>query len=108
HLARAVIEGCAFALRDVVDRLAALGLAGDAIRVVGGSARNRVALQIKANVTGRRIEVLEDPEATAFGAGLIAATAAGWFADLDEAAAATLRLAGDPILPQPDEQPVYE
>ncbi|HLO36524.1 MAG TPA: FGGY family carbohydrate kinase [Candidatus Deferrimicrobium sp.] len=108
HLARAVIEGCAFALRDVVDRLAGLDLAGDVIRVVGGSARNRLGLQIKADVTGRRIEVLTEPEATAYGAGLIAATAAGWFADLDEAAAATLRLAGDPILPEPHDQAVYE
>ncbi|HEU4573252.1 MAG TPA: FGGY family carbohydrate kinase, partial [Candidatus Limnocylindrales bacterium] len=32
HLARAVVEGCAFAVRDVVDRLEALGLAGDTIR----------------------------------------------------------------------------
>lgn len=108
HLARAVIEGCAFALRDIVDRLTALGLAGDTIRVVGGGARSRLALQIKADVTGSRIEVLDEPEATAFGAALIAATAAGWFADLDEAAAATLRLAGDPILPEPRSRLVYE
>jgi xylulokinase len=108
HLARAVIEGCAFALRDIVDRLSALGLAGEAIRVVGGSARSQLGLQIKADVTGSRIEVPSEPEATAFGAGLIAATAAGWFADLDEAAGATLRLAGDPILPEPDRQAVYE
>jgi len=108
HLARAVIEGCAFALRDIVGRLAALGLAGDTIRVVGGSARNRLGLQIRADVTGSRIEVLSEPEATAFGAGLIAATAAGWFADLDEAAAATLRLAGDPIVPEPPDQAIYE
>jgi xylulokinase len=108
HLARAIIEGCAFALRDIVDRLAALGLAGDAIRVVGGSARNQLGLQIKADVTGSRIEVLSEPEATAFGAGLIAATAAGWYVDLDEAAAATLRLAGDPVLPEPHNQGVYE
>lgn len=108
HIARAVIEGCAFALRDIVDRLSALGLAGESIRVVGGGARNRLGLQIKADVTGSRIEVLSEPEATAFGAGLIAATAAGWFADLDEAASATLRLAGDPILPEPHDQAVYE
>jgi sugar (pentulose or hexulose) kinase len=59
-------------------------------------------------VTGSRIEVLSEPEATAFGAGLVAATAMGWFADLDEASAATLRLAGDPILPQPRDQAVYD
>lgn len=108
HLARAVTEGCAFALRDIVDRLDDLGLAGDAIRVVGGTARSKLALQVKADVTGRRIEVLEEPEAAALGAALIAATAVGWFTDLDEAAAATLRLAGDPVLPDPSTRPVYE
>jgi xylulokinase len=108
HLARAVIEGCAFALRDIVDRLDALGLAGEAIRVVGGTARNNLALQVKADVTGRRIEVLEEPEATALGAGLIAATAIGWFTNLDEAAAATLRLAGDPVLPDAPAQRLYD
>ena len=36
HLYRALLEGCTFALRDIVDRLDALGLAGDEIRVVGG------------------------------------------------------------------------
>ncbi len=108
HLARAVIEGCAFALRDIVDRLTALGLAGDTIRVVGGGARGRFALQVKADVTGSRIEVLGEPEATAFGAALIAATAVGWFADLDEAAAATLRLDGEATLPEPRNRVVYE
>ena len=108
HLARAVIEGCAFALRDIVVRLTSLGLAGAAIRVVGGSARSRLGLQIKADVTAARIEVLTEPEATAFGAALIAATAAGWYADLDEAAAATLSLAADPVLPNPANRAVYE
>ncbi len=36
ELARAVIEGCAFALRDVLGRMDALGLSGEEIRVVGG------------------------------------------------------------------------
>ena len=52
HLARAVLEGCTFALRDIVDRFGALGLGGDEIRVVGGGARSPLWLQIKADVTG--------------------------------------------------------
>jgi xylulokinase len=108
HLARAVLEGCAFALRDVVDRLGHLGLAGDTIRVVGGAARNRAGLAIKADVTGRRIEVVAEPEATAFGAALVAATGVGWYSNLDEAAAATLRLGGEVIEPQRANQSIYE
>ena len=36
HVTRAVVEGCAYALRDIVDRLDALGTVGDEIRLVGG------------------------------------------------------------------------
>ena len=54
ELARSVIEGCTFALRDVLGRMDALGLSGEEIRVVGGGARSELWLQIKADVTGRR------------------------------------------------------
>ena len=53
HLARAVLEGCAFALRDIVVRLDAMGLGGPEIRVVGGGARSPLWMQIKADVTGQ-------------------------------------------------------
>ncbi|HEV7809887.1 MAG TPA: FGGY family carbohydrate kinase [Candidatus Limnocylindrales bacterium] len=99
HLARALLEGCAFAVGDVVDRLETLGLGGDTIRVVGGGARDRTWLQIKADVTGRRIERLCEPEATALGAALTAAVGLGWFPDLQTAATATLRL--DPAVIEP-------
>jgi xylulokinase len=89
HLARAVLEGCAFAVRDIVDRLAELGLGSGTLRVVGGGARNRLALQIRADVTGRRVEAPREPEATGLGAALVTGVAAGWYRDLDEAAAAT-------------------
>jgi xylulokinase len=100
HLARAVLEGCSFAVRDVIERLAAIGLGSDTIRVVGGGAKDRTWLQIKADVTGREVELLAEPEATALGAALIAAVGVGWFPDVDAAAAATLRV--DPVRFEPD------
>jgi len=99
HLARAVLEGCCYTVRDVVERLDAIGLGADTIRVVGGGARDRTWLQIKADVTGRRIERLEEPEATALGAALIAAVGIGWFDDLESATAATLRIAAESFEP---------
>jgi xylulokinase len=108
HLARAVLEGCSYAVRDVVERLAELGLGGEAIRVVGGGARDDAWLRIKADVTGRRIERLVEPEATALGAALLAATGIGWFADLDEACAATLRLAPEILEPDPSTRALYD
>jgi xylulokinase len=101
HLARAVLEGCCFAVRDIVERLEALDLGADVIRVVGGGARDRTWLQMKADVTGRAIEGLCEPEATAFGAALVAAVGIGWYGDIDEAAAATLRV--EPVRYEPNE-----
>ena len=100
HLARAVLEGCCFAVRDIVERLDEIGLGADTIRVMGGGAKDRTWLQMKADVTGRSVELLAEPEATALGAALIAAVGIGGFASLDEAAAATLRL--DPTRFEPD------
>ena len=85
HLYRALLEGCTFALRDIVDRLDAMGLAGDEIRVVGGGARSPLWLQMKADVTGRLVRVMAGDESTALGAAMLAGVAAGTFADLEEA-----------------------
>jgi xylulokinase len=99
-LARAVLEGCAFAFRDIVDRLAGLGLAGDEIRVVGGGARSPLWLQIKADVTGRPMRALLGEEATATGAAMLAAVAAGHFRDVAEAASRCVLLAPEPVVPR--------
>ncbi len=85
HLFRALLEGCTFALRDIVQRLDEMGLAGGEIRVVGGGARSPLWLQMKADVTGRAVRVLAGDEATALGAAMLAGVAAGLFRDLDEA-----------------------
>lgn len=100
HLGRAVLEGCTFGLRDIVERLDELGLVSGEIRVVGGGARNATWLQMKADVTGRTVRVLDAPEATALGAGYLAGIAAGIFADLDDAVARCTVL--DPIAYRPD------
>jgi xylulokinase len=90
HMARAVVEGCTFALQDVLGRLDALGLAGREIRVVGGGARSELWLQIKADVTGRPVRPVLTAEPTAAGAAVLAGLAAGTFADAADAVARTV------------------
>jgi len=92
HMARAVFEGCAFGLRDIVDRFAELGLGDGEIRVVGGSSRSDLLLQMKADVTGKPVRRVVHPEATALGATMLAAVVAGTFDSLDEAAVGLVRL----------------
>jgi xylulokinase len=108
HLARAILEGCAFALRDIVDRFEAMGLGGEELRVVGGGARSDLWLQIKADVTGRPVRAVQRGHATSAGAAMLAAVAAGFFADLDEAAAQTVRLADAAVCPRSATADVYE
>jgi xylulokinase len=98
HLARAVLEGCTYALRDLVDRLEALGLDGE-LRVVGGGGRSGEWMQLKADVTGRAVRSVLADEATAVGAAMLAATAVGMTSSLQEAADAMVRLASHSVEP---------
>jgi xylulokinase len=106
-MARAVLEGCAYALRDIVDRFAALGLGDGEIRVVGGGARSQLWLQIKADVTRRPVRQVHGDHATCAGAAMLAAVAAGHFGDLEEASGQYVRLADEPIGPRDQAVAVY-
>ena len=108
HLARAVLEGCAFALRDIVERLDDMGLAGPEIRVVGGGARSALWMQIKADVTGKPVRAVLTKEPTALGAAMLAGLGSGLFEDAENAVAQVVELAAEPILPDPDAVAVYE
>jgi xylulokinase len=108
ELARAVLEGCTYALRDIVDRFAALGLGGNELRVVGGGARSGLWLQIKADVTGRPVQALVGDFATSTGAAMLGSVACGWFADLDEAASQCVQLVPEPVLPRMEVASLYE
>jgi|HubBroStandDraft_3_1064219.scaffolds.fasta_scaffold45553_2 xylulokinase len=108
HLARAVIEGCSFALRDVLGRLDALGLAGQEIRIVGGGARSELWLQIKADVTGRAVRPVRASEPTALGAAILAGLAAGTFRDAADAVARTVTPSARCYEPDERTRPVYE
>ena len=99
HLARAVLEGCAYALRDIVDRFDAMGLGGGGASGGGWRRALPLWLQIKADVTGHPVRAVQGDHATSAGAAMLAGVAAGFFADLDEAAARVVRLADEPGAP---------
>ena len=87
HVARAVLEGLAFATRDVVTRLAALGVPGREVVLVGGGARSAVWNQIRADALGVPHHIAAHTDATPIGAAMIAAVAAGLAPDLARLAA---------------------
>jgi xylulokinase len=106
HVARAVLEGCAFALRDIVDRLDALGLGHGEIRIVGGGARDDLWARIKADVLGRPVRRVLTEEATAVGAAMVAGVGCGMFADF-AAASVAVHLSPTAIEPDPAANRVY-
>jgi xylulokinase len=88
HLARAVLEGLAFACRDVVQRLVALGLPAREVVVLGGGAQSPLWLQIRADAIGLPHHVVARTDTCALGAALLALVALGVFPDVATAAAA--------------------
>ncbi len=87
HLARAVLEGLAFACRDVVERLVALGLPVRDVLLLGGGARSTVWAQLRADTLGRTHHVSARIDTCPIGAAMIAAVAVGLVPDLATAAA---------------------
>jgi xylulokinase len=82
HLARALLEGLAFAMRDVLDRVKALGVDVQALRIVGGGARSALWTQMRADLTGLPAETPRHTDTSALGAALLAAKAAGLVDDI--------------------------
>ena len=84
-LARAVLEGVAYALRDSLELLADLGVRPSVGRVSGGGARSDVWLRIVASVLGIPLERTVVEEGAAYGAALLGGVAAGVFESVEEA-----------------------
>lgn len=72
ELARSVLEGVAFALREGLDALADLGVAPRALRMGGGGGRSLVWPRVLADVLGRRITLAPARNASLLGASRLA------------------------------------
>jgi xylulokinase len=91
-LARAVLEGVAYGLRDCLEVLRELGIEATVGRASGGGARSELWLRIVASVLDLPLELTAVEEGAAYGAALLAGVAAGEWADPQEAVAACVRV----------------
>jgi len=106
HFTRAVLEGSAYAVRDITDQMQTIGLELKELRVVGGGARSRLWNQIKADVTGLLVTVPQTTETTALGGALLALVGIGAYDTLAQACDRVVRI-GDQFEPQPRAQVAY-
>jgi xylulokinase len=77
HMTRAILEGSAFGLRDILEAMRNAGLDVRRLVIVGGGAKGPLWRQIKADVTGLPVRVPVSVETTATGAAILAAVGSG-------------------------------
>jgi xylulokinase len=105
-LARAVLEGVAFGLRDSLELLRELGVAPSVGRVSGGGARSELWLKIVSSVLQLPLERTESEEGSAYGAALLAGVRDGTYADVSEAVSSCVRVV-DEVQPEWDYEDAY-
>jgi xylulokinase len=101
HVARAVLEGVAFSLRDGFGVLAELDVPLTRIRVGGGGARSPLWRQIQADTYGHPVETVVAEEGAAYGAAILAGVGASFWTSVDAACDAIVRPASV-TAPRPD------
>jgi len=100
-LARAVIEGVSFGLKDSVEIMKQCHIKIDKFYLSGGGARSKFWFQLLADLLQARIFRLKVDEGPAFGAALLAMVGTGRFPDVRSAAQQTLKLK-DSFEPNPE------
>lgn len=90
HLVRAVLEGVAIGLAQVLDLQRSIGVRAAALRVGGGGGRSVLWRRILADATGLPVSTTNTQEGPAFGAALLAGAGAGAWAGVRSACAAVV------------------
>lgn len=92
HMIRAVLEGVAFSLEHNLRVAAQTGAVVDTLNAMGGASNSVLWTQIKADVTGKRIQVPTSDTATTLGAALLAGVGCGVYRDYEEAVGRTIHI----------------
>jgi L-ribulokinase len=110
---RALIEATAFGTRVIIEAFDSNGVAVDELVAAGGlPERNKLLMQIYADVTGREIKMVGSAQAPAVGSAMHAAVAAGaaagGYATIVQAAEKMGHLKQESFRPNAANRPVYD
>lgn len=89
HAVRSILESVACMLKANLDYL---GLDCDEVRSMGGGATSPLWCQIKADMTGKRISILENNETACYGSAILAGLGTGVFKDVRSACEKTVKV----------------
>jgi xylulokinase len=107
HIARAIVEASALAIRHVAQPMLAAGVTVTAMRACGGPARSAFWNSVKADVTGFEVLVPEVLETAVLGSAISAAVGISVQRDLPAAIKAMTAISSR-IQPRPDRAGLYD
>jgi xylulokinase len=93
HIARAVLEGVTFGLRDSLEILRDMHIAPASVRLSGGGAKSTFWRKMQADVFGCDASTVQSDEGPALGAALLAGVGAGYFTCVEEACGTLIKTA---------------
>ncbi|MFF2296128.1 ribulokinase [Arthrobacter sp. NPDC058127] len=105
---RALLEATAFGTRTIVDAFRDSGVPVKEFIVAGGLLKNKLLMQIYADITGLPLSTIGSTQGPALGSAIHAAVAAGEYPDIREAAAAMGSEPGAVYTPIPENVAAYE
>lgn len=92
HMARAVLEGVAFGLRDSLEILKDMNVSIGNVRASGGGARSEIWRQIHADVFRFPMSTINSDEGPALGVALLAGVGAGVYSSVEEACSTVIKV----------------
>lgn len=92
HLARAVMEGVAYGLRDSLETLKTMEVSIGNVRASGGGARSDLWRQIQADVFRFPMSTINVDEGPALGVALLAGVGAGLYSSVEEACSTVVKI----------------
>ncbi|HPN84639.1 MAG TPA: FGGY family carbohydrate kinase [Victivallales bacterium] len=107
HFVRAILESVAFSLRDNIELLDSIGVNCNEIVSLGGGARSKFWLQIKADLLQKPIKTMKCEETTSLGTAMLSALGAGIFKNLAEAVESMVHPAST-VIPDPSKAEIYD
>lgn len=108
HFIRSIMESLGYLICRNLEAISAMGLEVEQIRTMGGGSKSEVWNQIKADITGKTLNVTYSSQDTAcLGAAILAGKAAGYFESIESAVDSMIRIRKS-YTPDPAKHAVYQ